>query len=100
MGLSAEPTSRERAVNIASPAFKANPYPFYAQLRAEAPVFRTPLPDGDTAWLVTRYDDVAAVLKDDRYSKDKLAAWSQGLFTGGPGTCVCSSRSRCDCSSR
>ena len=24
---------------------------------------------------------MAAVLKDDRYSKDKLAAWSQGLFT-------------------
>ena len=81
MGLSAEPTSRERAVNIASPAFKANPYPFYARLRAEAPVSRAPLPDGRTAWLVTRYDDVAAVLKDDRYSKDKLAAWSQGLFT-------------------
>jgi hypothetical protein len=32
-------------VNIASPAFKANPYPFYARLRAEAPVYRVTLPD-------------------------------------------------------
>ncbi len=82
MGLSVERSQKERPVNIASPAFKANPYPFYAQLRAEAPVFRTALPDGRTAWLVSRYDDVAAVLKDERFSKDKLAAWSQGLFAG------------------
>src|SRR5262249_26693759 len=26
------------------------------------------------AWLVTRYDDVAAVLKDERFAKDKLNA--------------------------
>ena len=26
------------APDLASPAFKANPYPFYARLRAEAPV--------------------------------------------------------------
>ena len=82
MGRSSEPNRIDGAVNIANPAFKVNPYPFYAQLRAEAPVFRLALPDGRTAWLVSRYDDVAAVLKDERFSKDKLAAWSQGLFAG------------------
>ena len=34
-------------VNIASPEFKANPYPFYARLRAEAPVHRMTLPTGE-----------------------------------------------------
>ncbi len=57
--------------NIASPEFKANPYPFYARLRAEAPVFRVRLPDKQPAWLVTRYDDVAGVLKDERFVKDR-----------------------------
>ena len=57
-------------INIASPEFKANPYPFYARLRAEAPVYRTTLPTRETAWLITRYDDVVAVLKDERFVKD------------------------------
>ena len=28
------------------PAFKANPYPFYAHLREEQPIYRTTLADG------------------------------------------------------
>jgi cytochrome P450 len=63
-------------VDISSPAFKADPFPFYARLRAEAPAFPVALPDGRTAWLVTRYDDVAAVLKDERFAKDPLNALS------------------------
>jgi cytochrome P450 PksS len=62
--------------NIASPQFKANAHPFYARLRAEAPVFRTTVPGKQTAWLVTRYDDVAALLKDERFAKDKSNALS------------------------
>jgi cytochrome P450 len=60
--------------DLASSLFKADPYPFYARLRAEAPVWRTTLPDKRAAWLVTRYDDVARVLKDDTFAKDKLNA--------------------------
>jgi cytochrome P450 len=63
-------------VDISRPAFKADPFPFYARLRAEAPVYPVILPDGRTAWLVTRYDDVAAVLKDERFAKDPLNALS------------------------
>jgi cytochrome P450 len=62
------------APDLASSRFKADPYPFYERLRAEAPVWRTTLPDKRTAWLVTRYDDVARVLKDDTFAKDKLNA--------------------------
>ncbi len=61
-------------VDIASPEFKANPYPFYARLRAEAPVCRVTLPSKQTAWLITRYEDVAMALKDERFAKDKLNA--------------------------
>src|ERR687890_2101048 len=62
------------APDLASPQFKADPHPFYARLRAEAPVWRTTRPDRRVAWLVTRYDDVARVLKDDTFAKDKLNA--------------------------
>lgn len=59
-----------KAPDLASPRFKADPYPFYARLRAEAPVYRTRLAFWGPAWLVTRYDDVLAVLKDPRLAKD------------------------------
>lgn len=62
-------------INIASPQFKANPYPIYAQLRAESPVHRIMLPGKQPAWLVTHYDDVVAILKDDeRFVKDRTNA--------------------------
>jgi cytochrome P450 len=63
-------------VDISSAAFKANPYPFYARLRDEAPVHRITLGDKRPAWLVTRYEDVAAALKDERFVKDKRSAMS------------------------
>ena len=78
-------------VNLASPQFKADPYPFYARLRAEAPVYRTTLPTNETAWLVTRYEDVVSVLKDERLVKDAANAltpqqiarqpWFRKVFT-------------------
>jgi cytochrome P450 PksS len=61
-------------INITTAEYKANPYPFYARLRAEAPVFRVTLPDRQAAWLITRYDDVSRVLKDEAFAKDRLNA--------------------------
>ncbi len=55
--------------DLATPQFKANPYPFYARLRAEAPICRTKL-FGQPTWLVTRYDDVVSMLKDERLLKE------------------------------
>ncbi|HEX5974670.1 MAG TPA: hypothetical protein VFY57_05880, partial [Rubrobacteraceae bacterium] len=57
-------------VDLLDPAFKANPYHVYAELRSRAPVHRVELPDGRGVWLITRYDDVLAVLKDTRFVKD------------------------------
>jgi cytochrome P450 PksS len=75
---------KSMTVNIASARHKANPYPFYARLRAEAPVYRVTLPDRQTAWLVTRYDDVVAVLKDERFSKDRFTALSKEQLAKQP----------------
>jgi len=61
-------------VDLASPDFKADPYPFFARLRETAPVCRVMLPGRQTAWLLTRYDDVAAALKDGRFAKDPNSA--------------------------
>jgi cytochrome P450 len=73
-----------RDVDISSPAFKANPYPFYAQLRNEAPVHRVILGDKRPAWLVSRYDDVVTVLKDDRFVKDKRYVMSREQLAREP----------------
>lgn len=63
-------------INITSAEFKANPYPFYAWMRAEAPVYRVNLPGREPAWLIARYDDVTAALKDERLVKDRNNAMS------------------------
>jgi cytochrome P450 len=65
-----------REVDLAGPAFKSNPHPFYAELRSREPVCPIRLPDKQVVWLVTRYDDVARVLKDDRFAKDRTKALS------------------------
>ena len=61
-------------VNIVSPEFKADPFPLLARLRASEPVYRTALPDKTPVWLVTRYDDVNALLKDERFTKNRRRA--------------------------
>jgi cytochrome P450 len=43
---------------------------------AQAPVFAVKLPTKERAWLVTRYDDVLSVLKDERFAKDRRNAMS------------------------
>jgi cytochrome P450 len=60
--------------DIRSPEFKANPWPACAHLRAEQPVARLGLPGLGDAYLVSRYDDAAAVLRDERFAKDPRAA--------------------------
>jgi cytochrome P450 len=72
------------APDLASPTFKANPHPFYTRLREESPVWRTTLPDKRTAWLVTRYEDVAGVLKDKSFAKDPLNTQNPEQRSKGP----------------
>ncbi|MEQ0563949.1 cytochrome P450 [Amycolatopsis sp. NEAU-NG30] len=43
----------------------------YAEIREEDPVTRVRLPDGKQAWVVSRHEDVRAVLNDRRFSADR-----------------------------
>ncbi|WP_050788247.1 MULTISPECIES: cytochrome P450 [Actinomycetes] len=52
----------------------ADPYPTYAKLREDAPIHRVCLPEGPPVWLVTRYDDVAELLKDRRLVRNRRHA--------------------------
>jgi cytochrome P450 len=60
--------------------YKVNPYAIYAQMRSETPVLKTVLPDGVDVFLVTRYQDVQAGLKDPRLVKNIHNARPQGLL--------------------
>jgi cytochrome P450 len=66
--------SQPPQVDLFDPVFKADPYPTYARLRSSAPVHRATMPDGRGVWLITRYEDVLAVLKDERFVKDWRSA--------------------------
>lgn len=55
-------------------SFRADPYPTYAHLRATAPLARTKLPMVGPGYVLTRYDDVVAALKDPRFSSDSRQA--------------------------
>ena len=74
-------TERRRVLvpDIVSPAFKADPVAASARLRAELPVARVSVPGvpGD-AYLVTRYEDAVAVLRDERFVKDVRSARAPG----------------------
>src|SRR5947207_1114696 len=75
-------------IDVTDAKFKANPFPFYAQLRAEAPVFpvTVKLATKQRAWLVTRYDDVLTVLKDERFAKNRRNAMSPAQLKKLPWT--------------
>ncbi|GGS68388.1 cytochrome P450 [Streptomyces cinerochromogenes] len=44
----------------------------YSELRAKCPVTKVRLPSGDTAWMVTGYDEVSAAMSDRRLSRAAL----------------------------
>ncbi|CDO03567.1 Cytochrome P450 107B1 [Oceanobacillus picturae] len=56
--------------NLFTKAFTPNPYPAYTQLRNEEPVARVLLPDGQYAWMITRYEDALEALKNQKFIKD------------------------------
>ncbi len=56
--------------------FVADPYPMYHRLRAEDPVHHSPL----GFWVLTRYPDVMAMLRDPRLIKEPIAAFVAARF--------------------
>lgn len=76
-------------VDLSSPALRANPYPTYARLRAEAPVTPGRAPIFGLVWLVTRYEDVLEGLKHPALSSDlrkrgngpsRFARWTPAIL--------------------
>jgi cytochrome P450 len=65
-----------KSFNPMDPEFLADPYPTYHRLRMEDPVHHSPL----GFWVLTRYEDVAAVLRDARFIKEPLAALVAARF--------------------
>ncbi|AYE96746.1 cytochrome P450 [Mycobacterium paragordonae] len=53
-----------------------NPYPIYSVIRTVRPVLEVPVPNyaGPGAWMLTRYRDVHSVLRDPRFSVERLRA--------------------------
>ncbi len=61
-------------IDFSDPAVRANPYPTYAQLRAESPV----LWNGQS-WLISRYEDIIGLMTDDRVSSARAESIFQVL---------------------
>lgn len=60
---------------LMSPSGRADPYPLYRRLREEAPIFKSML----GPWVLTRYDDCRAALRDPRFGKD----WADFMMSAG-----------------
>ncbi len=54
--------------NPYDPAFQANPYPIYHKLRSDEPIHQS----FKGMWVLTRYADAKAVLRDPRFCVDKM----------------------------
>ncbi|HEX5531641.1 MAG TPA: cytochrome P450, partial [Methylomirabilota bacterium] len=62
--------------NPMDPAFVEDPYPTYHVLRSQDPVHHSPL----GFWVLTRYADVIALLRDPRLIKEPIAAFVAARF--------------------
>ena len=66
----------EVTFNPMDPEFVADPYPTYRRLRTDDPVHQNPL----GFWVLTRYEDVMATLRDARAVKEPIAAFVAARF--------------------
>ncbi len=58
-------TTAPPPLDFRDPAFLADPYPVFRQLRATAPVWKAPF----GRWFLTGYEDTALLLRDRRFGK-------------------------------
>ncbi len=56
--------------SLGHPGFVSNPYPLYHWLRSREPARKDPLAP---IWILTRYEDVAAMMREPKYRKDPFA---------------------------
>jgi len=56
--------------------------PEYVRRRTECPLGEVTTPSGDTAMLAVRHEDVEAIMRDPRFTRDLSAPGSPSLFPG------------------
>ncbi|GAA0348470.1 cytochrome P450 [Streptomyces blastmyceticus] len=66
----------------------AGPPCAYARLRAEQPVVKAQLPNGETGWLISRYEDARAAFADPRLVRPLLSAWPPREEEDAPPPCL------------
>ena len=64
-------TTSSTSPDLISPAAAADPYAVFGALREEDPVHWN---EGQRAWVISRYEDVAAAFTDPRLSSDRVQA--------------------------
>jgi cytochrome P450 len=58
------------------PAFRNDPFPFYARFQQERPVAFVPKFGENGLWIATRYHDLVQILQDDAtFGKEQPEAW-------------------------
>lgn len=70
------PPTPARQFDLHDPSVIQDPYPLFARMRTQAPVHWNPSVKG---WFVTRYDDVRTVLRDPRFSVEKMAPFADRM---------------------
>lgn len=84
--MSANPTNPEPhpavQFNPYAPGYDANPHPSLAKLRSEAPIFYW---EQGRGWVISRYEDVIAVLRDHKRFSSNRADWEFAAMAGSAG---------------
>ena len=62
--------SSDKTSPFSDPDYISYSYSLYSQMRDQSPAYLTHLPSGVEAYMITRYADVQAALKDERLVKD------------------------------
>jgi hypothetical protein len=70
-GTKQEPAVVTAEFNPFAPGMLADPYAMYRALREQAPIYWSEMME---SWVLTRYDDIDAVLMDSRFSSDRTRA--------------------------
>ena len=68
--------------DILSPAFDADPYPFYTEMREAYPLYHHEV---SGFWMVSRYHDVERVFKDGESFSSRNYEWQNAAGPGGAG---------------
>src|SRR6058998_299052 len=70
-GANQEPNVVTAEFNPFAPGMLADPYAMYRELREQAPIYWSEMME---SWVLTRYNDIDAVLMDGRFSSDRSRA--------------------------